>query len=129
VLEQLVREQPDAPEANALLGDVLLAQQQPERAIPALEKAVRAAPKEPRSHGDLGRAYLLVGRAAEAIPHLEQARTADVDGSLRFQLARAYQAAGRTEQAEQAMKDYEEFRKAREADADVSAQDASITPP
>ena len=38
--------------------------------------------------------------------------TADVDGSLRLQLARAYQAAGQAEQARAALKDYEEFRKA-----------------
>jgi tetratricopeptide (TPR) repeat protein len=129
VLEELLRGEPDLPEGNYFLGDVLLAQQQPERAIPFLEKAVRAGQKEPFAHGALGRAYALVGRAADAIPHLRQALAADVDGSLRLQLARAYQAAGQSEQAQVALKDYEEFRKAAAPDAESGGQPSAITPP
>lgn len=125
VLEDVVRAEPDAPEANYLLGDVLLAQQQPERAIPFLEKAVRAEPRQPHAQGALGRAYALVGRPAEAIPHLQQSLPADVDGSLRYQLARAYQATGQAERAQAALKDYEEFRQAVQAGASTQA----LTPP
>ena len=53
-----------------------------------------SSPAAPHAHGALGRAYALAGRAADAIPHLKQALPADVDGSLRYQLARSYQAAG-----------------------------------
>ena len=58
-----------------------------------------SSPAAPHAHGALGRAYALAGRAADAIPHLKQALPADVDGSLRYQLARAYQAAGQADEA------------------------------
>jgi predicted Zn-dependent protease len=125
VLEELVRAAPDEPGPSYLLGDVLLAQQQPERAIPWLEKAVRIDSEEPHAQGALGRAYALVGRPADAIPHLKQALPVDMDGSLRLQLARAYQAAGQTELAQAARKDYEEFRKAAQAET----ADDSLPPP
>ena len=127
VLQDVLRAQPDAPNANYLLGDVLLAQDHPEQAIPYLEKAVRLVPGQLHAHGALGRAYALVGRAPAAIPHLEQAVPTDEDGSLRLQLARAYQAAGQADKAQAALAAYEEFRKA--AAAETVPTDAAITPP
>ncbi|HEX9185996.1 MAG TPA: tetratricopeptide repeat protein [Vicinamibacteria bacterium] len=129
VLEAVTRDDPDSPEASYLLGDVLLARQQPEPAIPLLEKAVRLAPGLLEAKGALGRAYALVGRAADAIPHLEQSLPADTDGSLRYQLARSYQAAGQAEAARRALADYQEFRKAAGASPETPAPEASITPP
>jgi predicted Zn-dependent protease len=129
-VEQALKVDPDSPPANFLLGDVLLAQDQPQRAIPFLEKSVRREPEEPVAHGALGRAYALVGRPADAITHLEQAIPADGDGSLRLQLARAYQAAGQRERAQAAMKDYEEFRKEAAPEAgDSASRGPAITPP
>jgi predicted Zn-dependent protease len=122
-LDDVLKSVPDDPQANYLLGDVLLAQQQPERAIPFLEKAIRLDPRQPHAHGALGRAYALVGRAADAIPHLKQALPADEDGSLRYQLARAYQSTGQTEQARLALADYEQFRSA------LQIESPPITPP
>ncbi|HEY2941904.1 MAG TPA: tetratricopeptide repeat protein [Vicinamibacteria bacterium] len=110
-LEEMLKGAPDDPQANYLLGDVLLAEQQAEQAIPFLEKAVRLDPRQLHAHGALGRAYALVGRTGEAIPHLKQALAADDDGSLRYQLARAYQATGQDELARAALADYEAFRK------------------
>jgi len=129
VLEEILRAEPDSPEASALLGDVLLALEEPERAIPVLEKAVRLDEKSLPAHGALGRAYALVGRASEAIPHLRQALPADTDGSLRYQLARSYQAAGQAELAGIALKDYEEFKKASSPGPEAYGQGAPITPP
>jgi tetratricopeptide (TPR) repeat protein len=130
VLEDVLRTAPDIPDANYLLGDVLLAQQQPERAVPLLEKAVRLAPGQTHAHGALGRAYALLGKPAEAIPHLQKALPTDVDGSLRLQLARALQAAGHLEQARLALKDYEEFRrKASPAAPEPSEAGSALSPP
>jgi tetratricopeptide (TPR) repeat protein len=126
VLEEIVGRAPDLPEASALLGDVLVEQQDPERAIPLLETALHADDAE-YVHGTLGRAYALAGRPAEAIPHLKQALAVDVDGSLHYQLARAYQASGQAEAARSAMADYEEFRKAAQSARDASGP--AITPP
>jgi predicted Zn-dependent protease len=129
VLEELRRADPDAPEPNYFLGDVLLAQEQPERAIAFLEKAVRDGSKWPQAHGALGRAYALVGRAADAIPHLKQALPADVDGSLRYQLARSYQATGQADLARAALEDYQAFRKGSPSESEGDGQGPSITPP
>ncbi|HUG52117.1 MAG TPA: tetratricopeptide repeat protein [Vicinamibacteria bacterium] len=130
VLEEVLRAAPDAADPNYLLGDVFLAQQQPERAIPLLEKAVRLAPGEPQVHGALGRAHALVGQPAAAIPHLQKALPADADGSVRLQLARALQAAGHVDQARLALRDYEEFRKAaRPPEADAPESEGGLTPP
>jgi predicted Zn-dependent protease len=126
VLQDLIRTQPDSADANYLLGDALLAQDHPEQAIPYLEKAVRLVPGQLHAHGALGRAYALAGRPAEAIPHLEQAVPTDDDGSLRLQLARAYQAAGQADKAQVALAAYEEFRKAA---VESAPTDAAITPP
>jgi predicted Zn-dependent protease len=122
-LEGMLKSAPDDPQANYLLGDVLLAEQQAEQAIPFLEKAIRLDPRQLHAHGALGRAYALVGRPAEAIPHLKQALPADEDGSLRYQLARAYQATGQAELARAALADYEAFRKKAAAGVEP------ITPP
>jgi len=128
VLEELLGAAPDAPDLNYFLGDVLLARDEPARAIPFLEKAVKLEPGASHAHGALGRAYALVGRAADAMTHLRQALPADVDGSVRYQLARSYQAAGQAEQARLALQDYEEFRKSSLADSEPS-DEAAITPP
>ena len=128
MFEQAVRADPDAPEPNFLLGDVLVAREQPARAIPFLEKAVRADPRAPHAQGALGRAYALVGRPVDAIPHLKQSLESDADGSLRLQLGRAYQATGQVELAQAALRDYEEFRKSMKAETE-SAPDTAITAP
>jgi tetratricopeptide (TPR) repeat protein len=127
VLEDVMRTQGGAAEPNYLLGDVLLAQQQPDRAAAFLEKAVALEEKNAYAHGALGRAYALLGRTADAIPHLEQGLPADEDGSVHYQLARAYQAAGRTEKAAAAFEAYEELRKAR-TESETTGE-AAITPP
>jgi predicted Zn-dependent protease len=127
VLDELLAAAPEAPDLNYFVGDVLLARDQPANAIPFLEKAVRLEPDAAHAQGALGRAYALVGRAVDAIPHLKKALPADVDGSLRYQLARSYQAAGRDADARAALQDYESFRAARAAAQ--PAEDLALTPP
>lgn len=110
VLEEALRERPQAAMASYLLGDVLLARQQPDAAIPPLEHAVRLDPALAHAQGALGRAYALVGRAADAVPHFERALSIDADGSLRLQLARAYRAAGRPADADRTLAEWERLR-------------------
>jgi predicted Zn-dependent protease len=129
VLEDVVQALPDAAEPNHLLGDVLLAQDRPEQAVPYLEKAVRLDPKEPQARGALGRAYALLGRPGDAIAHLREALSADADGNIRFQLARAYQATGQSDKAQATMKEYEEFRRAARSASESAGTGAALTPP
>lgn len=127
VLEELVGEHPDAAGASYLLGDVLVARQQPEAAIPHLERALRQDPSLAHAHAVLGRAYALVGRGQEAVPHLEKALAVDEDGSLHLQLARAYRAAGRSADAERTLAQWERLRKARDEPGAPGAR--PLTPP
>ena len=97
LFERLVKQEPRSAELQFLYGDTLLQAQKPESAIPLLEAAARANPGVLPGRAALARAYLQVGRQADAIPHLKAALEIDEDGSLHYQLARAYQATGQTE--------------------------------
>ena len=127
VLEDLLRKQPESASTCYLLGDVLLARQQPEAAIPPLQEAVRLDPALGHAHGALGRAYALLGRPVEAIPHLEKAIPIDEDASLRLQLARAYRAAGRGADADRTLAEWARLRNPAAGSA-VAPGPPSITP-
>lgn len=113
--EKLAREQiakdPSVAEMQFVLGDSLMNQQQVEAAVSPLTKAVTLRPDYPAAHAVLGRALLQMGRAAEAIPHLVSALPADSDGSLHFQLSRAYRDAGQAEKSAAALKIYQSMQK------------------
>ena len=125
----LLTADPEGPDFNHLQGDILLSQQQPERAVPFLAKAVKADPKVLPARAAYGRALILAGRAAEAVPHLEAALPLDTDASLYFQLARAYQAAGKTELAKQTTAKLQAIRARQEADQRKIEDAAEITAP
>src|SRR5262249_26321633 len=77
----------------------------------------------------LGRAYLESGAAAKAIPALQAALETDTDGSLHFQLARAYRATGQPDLASAAVARFQELRKSSEADAQSLREEFQILPP
>lgn len=129
LLRQLLNAQPDAADLHFLLGDALLQMQQTEQAIPLLAKAVRLDPKLVPAHSALGRALLQTGKPNEAIPHLKAALPMDEDGSLRYQLMRAYQGAGNTALAAQTLREYQELQKAQAAAKKELDAQAEITAP
>ena len=111
LFERLVKLDSRSAELQFMYGDTLLQAQKPEQAIPPLEAAARANPGVLPGRAALARAYLQVGRHTDAIPHLKAALPIDEDGSLHYQLARAYQAAGQPELAKQMMAKYEAMQK------------------
>jgi tetratricopeptide (TPR) repeat protein len=113
IFERLVKQAPKSADLEFLYGDTLLQAQKPENAIPFLEAAARANPGVLPGRAALARAYLQVGRQADAIPHLKAALVIDEDGSLHYQLARAYQATGQAELAKQMLAKYEAMQKAK----------------
>lgn len=121
------RNRPADPELQYFYGDVLLQSQQAEAALPYLKAAVDGAPDMPPTHATYGRALVQLGRFADAIPHLEMVLKEDEDGSLHYQLARAYQGTGQAEKAKPLLQKYQEMQKATQP-PDTGPPPA-ITPP
>jgi predicted Zn-dependent protease len=109
LLAALLKDEPSSADLSFMYGDTLLQAQQLDQAIPPLEAAVKRDPSMIEARVSLARAYLQGGRSAEAIPHLEAALPTDEDGSLHYQLARAYQATGQIERAKQMLAKYQEI--------------------
>ncbi|MGI9072348.1 MAG: tetratricopeptide repeat protein [Bryobacteraceae bacterium] len=127
--DELLRENPKSPELNLMKGDILLSSQETEKAIPYRETALKLKPNLLGAQHALGRAYMQVGRAAAAIPHLQAALPIDEDGSLRYQLARAFQATGQAELAKKTLEDSAQRQKADREEKRKLEQEMKITPP
>ena len=129
ILEDLLKREPESPEAALALGETLLKAQQPARAIGLLERVVRHDPRMLPAQAALGQAYVAAGEMTKAITPLEAALETDEDGSLHYQLARAYRATGRAEQASRALARFQELRKSADAEAQSLREEFQITPP
>ena len=125
----LLAAEPEAADLQHLQGDLFLAQQQAEAAVPFLEKAAARDPRLLPVRASLARALLLAGRPADALPHVRAALPLDTDGSLHFQLARAYQAAGQADAAQAAMAKYQEIQARGRRQDQVLEDEVKITPP
>jgi tetratricopeptide (TPR) repeat protein len=126
LLRDLTAGPPSSAELNYLHGLALNATREPGRAVPYLEKAIRLDPKLLAARAALGEAYLQTGNIAGAVAQLEAAAAEDETGSRHYQLARALQAAGRQEQAREALRAYREIQSRRET---AQQDDPGITPP
>ncbi len=109
-LRQFLNAEPDSANLNFFVGDSLLETEQIEPAIPYLEKALRLDPKLLPAHASLGLCYSRLGQNQKAIPHLKTALSLDKDGSLHYQLARAYQATGQPALAKTMMQEYQRIK-------------------
>jgi tetratricopeptide (TPR) repeat protein len=128
LLKELLQADSNSAESNFELGDLFLQQEDADKAIPLLEKAVKIRPELLSAQASLARAYARSGRPAEAIPHFRVALPVDDDGSLHFQLARAYQSAGNSNLAREAMRQFEEIR-SKAAVKNIADQEREITAP
>ena len=113
ILEGLIKRQPGRSEVNYLLGDTLLSLHQPAQAIPFLKKSVALDSNLQAARSSLGKAYLENGQAKEAIPYLEASLSTDTDGTLHYQLSRAYQHEGQTARSDEMIRRYQEIRTAQ----------------
>jgi tetratricopeptide (TPR) repeat protein len=127
--ESILQADPKSPELNFIAGDSLLRLEQPDKALPYLKAALTADPKLLAADASLGLALSRLGNHAEAVPHLEKALELDDDGSLYYQLARAYQALGDREKAAGAMAKYQQILKKTEEQKEAVAREAQIGPP
>jgi predicted Zn-dependent protease len=129
LIAKLSPSQPADPEVPLLYGEILLEAQQVEEALPYLKAAAAGDPRSTNVHAALGRALAQLGQHAEAIPHLKAALPQDEDGSLRYQLARAYQATGQPDLAKPLLAEYQAMQQAAQSRNQTAAPDARITPP
>jgi tetratricopeptide (TPR) repeat protein len=129
IFEELLRQQLSSAELNYLTGDTLLNLERAEEAIPVLKRAVALDPRLLAAHKSLARADLAAGKAIEAIPHLKAALVTDEDGSLHYQLARAYQATNRPELAKRMLAEYQKMQRTAASASDVTKREVDITPP
>jgi len=92
------------------LGYALLEGGKAEEAIPLLERGAQNPKLAAEASAALGRAYLEAGHPAQAIAPLRAGLASDRDGSIHFQLSRAYQRSGRPELAKQMLQRSTELR-------------------
>ena len=128
VTKTLLARVPGDPDAMSLQGHALLELQRLGEALPILERAVELNPQDVGARTALGRAYVQKGDAAAAIPLLEPALADDQDGTLHFQLARAYQAVGQAEKAKPLLAKYQELQRAQ-GERNANETEPTITPP
>ena len=129
LFQELLKSHPESSELNYYLGDILLKSQKPADALPFLQKAVLRNTALLPAHASLARTYLALGQADKAIPHLKAALSIDEDGSLHYELGRAYQAHGQLALARQMLKQYQEIHSKQEADKQSLNQEMQITAP
>ena len=125
----LLKANPQSAELNFMSGDCLLRLEEPEKAIPYLQAALAADPKLLAADASLGLALSRLGKHADAIPHLEKSLELDDDGSLHYQLARAWQSAGEPAKARAAMAKYQEILKRNQEQKEAVEREAQIAPP
>jgi len=129
LFEGLLHGQPGSAELNYLTGETLLDLQRADEAVPFLLRAVSRDPKLIAAHKALARGYLAAGRARDAIPHLKVALAADEDGSLHYQLARAYQETDQPGLAKEMLEDYQTTQRSAAGATATAPGEVEITPP
>ena len=122
--EKALAQSPADGELNLLMGDILVAQREYEKAEPYLARSLHARPDLlARVHALRGQVFARTGHPKEAIRELTRGLASDEDGSVHYQLARLYQEAGDVKAAAAA---FDESKKIR-AKQDALAREA-LTP-
>jgi tetratricopeptide (TPR) repeat protein len=115
-LQYVLKANPDDPEANYLMGEIMVNRMSLADALAFLLKGIYVAQEErPYVHADLSRVYEDRGEVQKAIDEMKQALPLDVDGSYYFRLGRLYMKIGDRVDAAQALDQSAKLR--HEADA------------
>jgi predicted Zn-dependent protease len=99
----VLKTNPDDPEFNAVIGEILSVQHDFSSAEPYLKKALNTKPELlPHVHALLGRVYGETNRTRQAITEMKLGLSDDKDGRLHFQIARLYLKVGDQKSAKEA---------------------------
>lgn len=129
LLEGFLHQRPKSAELNYYYGFTLLSLKQPKEAAHYLNLSLQVDPLSPVVHSSLAQAYLAMGESKQAIPHLKAALPIDRDGSIHYQLARAYQSSGQPELARTLLEQYQKIHNANQAEQQALQQEVKITAP
>lgn len=106
-----LKKNPDDPEFNAVMGEILSAQHDFSGAEPYLKKALNTKPELiPHVHALLGRVYAETNRMQQAITEMKLGLSDDKDGRLHYQIARLYLKLGDRNSAKEALAVSERLR-------------------
>lgn len=98
-----LQKNPDDPEFNAVMGEILCDRHDFSEAEPYLKKGLNTKPElVPHVHALLGRVYAETNRTQQAIAELKLALADDKDGRLHYQIGRLYRKIGDEASAQKA---------------------------
>ncbi len=129
LLEGMLQQRPKSAELNYLFGFTLLSLKQAKEAARYLQISLQLDPTSLVAHSSLAQAYLAMGESKQALPHLKAALPIDNDGSIHYQLARAYQSSGQPELARTMLQQYQKIHNARQAEQQNLQEEVQITAP
>ncbi len=102
-VQAALEKNPDDPELNAVMGEILCARSDFAGAEGYLKKSLNTKPEYvPHVHALLGKVYAQTNRTQQAISELKLALPVDKDGHLHYQIARLYLKVGDQGSAKQA---------------------------
>ena len=123
---------PDDPELNAVMGEILCVRSDFLAAEPYLKKSLNTKPEfVARVHALLGNVYAKTNRTQAAIAELKLGLASDKDGSVHYQIARLYLKVGDRNSANQAFEVSKQLQQQGLMRATVAMQqgeDASESP-
>jgi tetratricopeptide (TPR) repeat protein len=112
VTQAALTKNPDDPEFNAVMGEILSIQHDFAGAEPYLKKGLSTKPElVPHVHALLGRVYAETNRMQEAITESKLGLADDNDGRLHYQIARLYLKVGDRDSAKQAFAESDRLRR------------------
>jgi len=126
ITKSLLAGAPDNPEANLLMGEILVQRNEFSGAEPFLSRCQKLDPDlVPRWHILLGRVYAATNRVPEAIAEYKSGMRGDLDGSLHYQLARLYQKTGNRSAAEEQIRISKALRERWDNEAHLALEQLS----
>lgn len=132
IAQASLEKDPDDPELNAVMGEILCVRNDFLGAEPYLKKSLNTKPEfVSRVHALLGNVYAKTNRLQQAIVELKLALASDKDGSLHYQIARLYLKVGDPDLAKQAFEVSKQLQQQGLMHATVAMQqgeDASESP-
>lgn len=129
IVQTALRKSPDDPELNLLMSEALVSRHDFVNAMPFLEKSLGVKPQAlPHVHALLGEAELLggVGTTQDAINHLKLGLESDEDGSVHYQLSRAYLKIGDAKNASAAIEQMKAIQRQRRQRAATAVGDSAL---